>query len=203
MSAMSRVMDLDLSEDTAQRSSGDAHAGVENLRDQLERGLGQLAQQWPGISDAERQRMHEQLLQWTAPLANVLAEHPPMMQVFSHQVDGSGFAGVNFMQQFFGPMAGAPRASAGRTGAPAASVSAFLDSRATGEDTVEDSWQCPICFDGTKQELVAICRGGGPTHAFHRECVEPWLLRRNDCPTCRREPVVELGTVHPADGLGP
>jgi len=57
---------------------------------------------------------------------------------------------------------------------------------------LESDWQCPICFDGCTDDLVAMCKDddGKPMHYFHSECVSGWLVRRDECPTCRRTPIV-------------
>jgi hypothetical protein len=46
--------------------------------------------------------------------------------------------------------------------------------------------ECSIC-------LTSLCPGesirqlGTCGHAFHRECIDLWLLRRADCPLCKTE----------------
>lgn len=45
--------------------------------------------------------------------------------------------------------------------------------------------QCPVCQDDVKVgEKVAVLPCD---HAFHKECISPWLERDRTCPTCRRE----------------
>eukprot|EP00731_Ephydatia_muelleri_P005858 Em0003g106a len=41
---------------------------------------------------------------------------------------------------------------------------------------------CAVCLDEMKQnKKQETC-----SHVFHRECIEKWLRRHNDCPVCRR-----------------
>jgi len=59
---------------------------------------------------------------------------------------------------------------------------------------LDSEWQCPICFDSNrKEELVAMCRDedGRPMHTFHSSCATNWLDHKNECPACRRSPIVE------------
>ena len=42
---------------------------------------------------------------------------------------------------------------------------------------------CPICFDDFKEgEIASIlpCY-----HIFHRQCIDPWIKKQNNCPNCR------------------
>lgn len=43
---------------------------------------------------------------------------------------------------------------------------------------------CPICFydfaDGERLKILPGCK-----HAFHVECIDPWLMAKSSCPTCR------------------
>lgn len=52
--------------------------------------------------------------------------------------------------------------------------------RPVGAATQQD---CPICFDSIRQnEGVALpCM-----HAFHPQCIRPWLMENDTCPVCRR-----------------
>jgi hypothetical protein len=43
--------------------------------------------------------------------------------------------------------------------------------------------QCPICYDGysgNDLRVINVCN-----HAFHAECIEPWLRGNGTCPMCR------------------
>ena len=50
--------------------------------------------------------------------------------------------------------------------------------------TGDPSTVCPICLDGFNVEKEAVtqleCK-----HFFHVECIKPWLVEHNTCPTCR------------------
>jgi hypothetical protein len=61
-------------------------------------------------------------------------------------------------------------------------VSLFDDScRPCGEDT-----ECAICITAFKAgdsiRTLSSC-----SHQFHRSCIDLWLLRRADCPLCKRD----------------
>jgi hypothetical protein len=45
---------------------------------------------------------------------------------------------------------------------------------------------CPICL-GEYKEDEQICWSQNPhcSHAFHRSCADPWLLKHDACPCCR------------------
>lgn len=57
-------------------------------------------------------------------------------------------------------------------------------------DTVNDKPSCAICLEemAVAEPVVKL----NCTHLFHRPCIEPWLLRRTTCPTCRG-PVEVMG----------
>ncbi|EFN75399.1 E3 ubiquitin-protein ligase RNF181 [Harpegnathos saltator] len=45
--------------------------------------------------------------------------------------------------------------------------------------------QCPVClkdFEAGNKAISMPCR-----HAFHSECILPWLEKTNSCPLCRYE----------------
>lgn len=48
----------------------------------------------------------------------------------------------------------------------------------------EDAEECPICIT-VLQEGDMVRRLPGCGHAFHRSCIDLWLLRRADCPLCK------------------
>jgi len=52
-----------------------------------------------------------------------------------------------------------------------------------------DIGECTICQAHMKKGQM-ICRlpcNNEVSHAFHRECIEPWLQSNNSCPNCRSE----------------
>jgi len=49
----------------------------------------------------------------------------------------------------------------------------------------EDECECPICINNfTAGENLRTLMSCG--HQFHRSCIDLWLLRRADCPLCKR-----------------
>mmetsp|Transcript_120503 Transcript_120503/g.213142 ORF Transcript_120503/g.213142 Transcript_120503/m.213142 type:complete len:278 (+) Transcript_120503:122-955(+) len=56
----------------------------------------------------------------------------------------------------------------------------------TSATTSSEESECPICLleinQGDKVRQLAICG-----HTFHRSCIDLWLLRRADCPLCKRD----------------
>jgi len=48
-----------------------------------------------------------------------------------------------------------------------------------------DDKECPICLnefdDGDVVRRLGVCG-----HSFHKSCIDLWLLRRADCPLCKR-----------------
>jgi len=51
------------------------------------------------------------------------------------------------------------------------------------ENRVEESGECSICFENF---AIGECTRQTPCgHFFHQECLEPWLARQQNCPTCR------------------
>lgn len=48
-----------------------------------------------------------------------------------------------------------------------------------------DDAECPICINSFKKgdSVRSLCSCG---HSFHRSCIDLWLLRRADCPLCKR-----------------
>lgn len=43
---------------------------------------------------------------------------------------------------------------------------------------------CPICLEELTDEPVAV-RIRACNHAYHRDCLEPWVEHQNTCPACR------------------
>lgn len=62
-----------------------------------------------------------------------------------------------------------------------------------GEMDFGDERECPICITGFKQgdslRTLHAC-----DHTFHRSCIDLWLLRRADCPLCKRSARGHVGT---------
>jgi Ring finger domain len=57
------------------------------------------------------------------------------------------------------------------------------DSQASHDDV-----ECAICMGPMRpNEWAAWSANEDCTHAFHRACIRPWLLKRTDCPCCRSE----------------
>jgi len=48
-----------------------------------------------------------------------------------------------------------------------------------------DAAECPICICELRRG-DAVRRLPGCGHAFHKSCIDLWLLRRADCPLCKR-----------------
>jgi len=51
--------------------------------------------------------------------------------------------------------------------------------------------ECPICINEL-QPGDCIRRLPGCSHTFHRSCIDLWLLRRADCPLCKRSVRAEV-----------
>lgn len=49
----------------------------------------------------------------------------------------------------------------------------------------DDERECPICVDMLKPG-DAVRKLPSCSHTFHRACIDLWLLRRADCPLCKR-----------------
>ena len=51
---------------------------------------------------------------------------------------------------------------------------------------------CPICCeDYVKGDDVAWSKNEDCCHAYHTDCIVPWLMDHDDCPMCRCVYVVE------------
>ncbi len=51
-------------------------------------------------------------------------------------------------------------------------------------------WQCSICLERLQNDVLCetmhdVCTGLSCGHAFHKECVVPWLRKHSTCPVCR------------------
>jgi hypothetical protein len=67
----------------------------------------------------------------------------------------------------------------------ASNVSDVVDSGETQQQQPEEQC-CPICLkDYQVDEEIAFSPNSNCSHAFHRECIEEWLLRHEECPCCR------------------
>jgi len=166
----------------------------QELHRALDEGLQDLADHWPGLADADRQRLRAQMRQVASPLVGALANNGPLMQAL-----GGAFA-MPFPPEFF---AMGPQPTSTDQAAHPALVARWLDQQACSRESLAQDWQCPICFEGDSEELVAICRdvSGRVVHAFHRPCVANWLAKSNDCPACRRRPIVTEESVDTAPGV--
>jgi hypothetical protein len=47
---------------------------------------------------------------------------------------------------------------------------------------------CAICLTSFKErDMICESSNGSCRHAFHRACMESWLLKHDDCPVCREK----------------
>lgn len=57
-----------------------------------------------------------------------------------------------------------------------------------GDSHENQEVECAVCMGPMRpQEWAAWSANQECTHAFHRDCIRPWLLKRMDCPCCRNE----------------
>jgi len=51
----------------------------------------------------------------------------------------------------------------------------------------EQDWSCGICFETFRINDIVSCSSTSECdHVYHRDCIDSWLLRHEDCPICRR-----------------
>jgi len=181
---------------------------VPGIQAALDQGLNHLAAHWPGLTDTDRDQMRQQFQQLATPLAGMLAHNGSFAQAVQGFVTQMGdddsrqqpllrsmeTLGMSLTQLLSGSttVLGDQRR---QQGVPQALMNSWLDQHSlTNICEVEPDWCCPICFDCSKTNLVKMCQDdhGGTIHAFHRQCIADWLVRRNECPTCRRTPAIEL-----------
>lgn len=60
-------------------------------------------------------------------------------------------------------------------------LAALLDSPSS-PTTKNHGHECVICMESRPSQLVLPCG-----HAFHPECIQPWLAEHSNCPTCRHQ----------------
>jgi len=199
MGGMEDVEDQDMTEaggTDADGDPGDMHRAVHH-------GFHHLAH-WHGLTGSDEEHMRQHLQQLTAPLVRDLEQLRQLGQMVHLGEHGAfahaGAAGMPFafnltqlLTHDLGMNSAGQRAERG--GVPEATAAAWLESRRLSPSEVEPDWHCPICFDSdtsTREELVAVCQDeqGHANHVFHKQCVQDWLIRRNECPSCRRTPVV-------------
>merc|ERR1719158_400603 len=63
-------------------------------------------------------------------------------------------------------------------------ISSLPETTATAAE-IGDGCECPICLADLKIG-DPVRQLGGCGHTFHRSCLDLWLLRRADCPLCKR-----------------
>lgn len=51
---------------------------------------------------------------------------------------------------------------------------------------VPESWACAVCTDGQNDDRMV----DAGCHVYHESCLRGWLVRKNNCPVCRRSPIV-------------
>ena len=55
------------------------------------------------------------------------------------------------------------------------------------QELLNASSACSICWEKYRDgETVCLSSNKHCNHAYHFDCILPWLLKRNDCPLCRR-----------------
>ena len=55
-------------------------------------------------------------------------------------------------------------------------------------DTLYNPRMCPICCEEyEKGDDIAWSKNEDCVHAFHTDCIVPWLLEHSDCPMCRND----------------
>ena len=55
-------------------------------------------------------------------------------------------------------------------------------------DTLYNPRMCPICCEEyEKGDDIAWSKNEDCVHAYHTDCIVPWLLEHSDCPMCRND----------------
>lgn len=152
------------------------------LQETLDQGLGHMATAILGLRPAEAD--HFRRLARSGPLLRAVAEHLRGLPIGMRDLH---------LEQLLGPLPVTPHLQQQDQAVPMEVVTGWLEAHGFETfDDLEPDWQCPICFDTEMKDLVATCQNshGRLVHVFHRQCIASWLGKRNQCPTCRRAPVV-------------
>jgi hypothetical protein len=63
--------------------------------------------------------------------------------------------------------------------------------RVTSSFSLHSPKTCPICIETYKSgDDIVWSKNEGCFHAYHLECIEDWLMDKDDCPMCRRNYLV-------------
>jgi len=119
-----------------------------------------------------------------APLPVVMVSHADGEAIKALLVDAAAAAA-----------AAAPATTAADSGDAGASTAATAVHCRLVEGPAPGTEQCPVCQDGygVGDEVVFMpCQ-----HAFHDDCIAPWLQKRNTCPLCRHQLPAEPVAVGP------
>jgi len=176
---------------------------MRNSMQQFSGELSQMLSQNRPLMEAVQQ-MQQQARQARSPDGGPPA--PALGGMFAMQLGPGGPPLFNIFgpEQWLGPHPWVLPSEARRQqeGVPMQEAVEWLRSRAVLDvKDFEADWQCPICFDSSTEDLVAVCRDsdGKASHVFHCECVADWFVRRDECPSCRRTPVVRESVENPTE----
>jgi len=196
----------------------DARRFRQATQESLDRWVEQMAVAGPAarFSDAERARMQQQMRQAMRPFVDLMTSDPALMQILREQGQlvqpipipvvppnpefQHVFAHLFFDDDDFNRT----QRQGTQSAVPERIVAKWLDERAAAETPeVDGDWVCPICFDSSMEDVIVICKADDKAqHSFHRDCIQGWLVRRNECPTCRRTPLIQPGAAGGASAAG-